>query len=301
MANGSYKTPDAMEMAVKAAAKASSQDTNQALLDYYHDRFLSRIFSEDDPRFILKGGRGMLARLVDVRRTRDTDIFYSGDDIGEAVDELVRLGGKDLDDFLTYRLESLEVIVEEQGYRSGKRLRFTPVLGGTKEIRPHVVIDLVVDPAVVVSPDVVNPVNSLVVKGIDTPCYLVFPVANAVADKVVATMLPYPNGSRSSRVKDLVDLVRYVLSEELVGDYLRGAVCSEFRLRGAAIPDAFSIPDAWRKELLKGYRKLAKEARLPKECLDVEYARDVVARCLDPALSGDCVGCVWSPERLRWE
>ena len=69
MTNSRYKTPDAMEMAVKAAAKASSQDTNQALLDYYHDRFLSRIFSEDDPRFILKGGRGMLARLVDVRRT----------------------------------------------------------------------------------------------------------------------------------------------------------------------------------------------------------------------------------------
>lgn len=301
MANGSYKTPDAMEMAVKAAAKASSQDTNQALLDYYHDRFLSRIFSEDDPRFILKGGRGMLARLVDVRRTRDTDIFYSGDDIGEAVDELVRLGGKELGDFLTYRLESIEVIVEEQGYRSGKRLRFTPVLGGTKEIRPHVVIDLVVDPAVAICPDVVDPVNSLAVKGIDTPRYLVFPVVNSIADKVVATMLPYPNGSRSSRVKDLVDLVRYVLSEELIGDRLHEAVRSEFCLRGAAIPEAFSIPDSWGRELLKGYQKLAKEARLPKACFDVEYARGMVARCLDPALSGDCVGRVWSPERLRWE
>lgn len=60
----------------------------------------------------------MLARLVDVRRTRDTDIFYSGGDIEEAVDELVRLGSKELGDFLVYRLESIEVIVEEQGYHT---------------------------------------------------------------------------------------------------------------------------------------------------------------------------------------
>lgn len=78
MTDGRYETPRAMSMAVKAAAKASSQDTGQALLDYYHDRFLARVFCEKDSQFVLKGGRGMLARLVDVRRTWDTDLFYSG-------------------------------------------------------------------------------------------------------------------------------------------------------------------------------------------------------------------------------
>lgn len=60
MTDGKYETPRAMSMAVKAAAKASSQDTGQALLDYYHDRFLARVFCEKDSQFVLKGGRGML-------------------------------------------------------------------------------------------------------------------------------------------------------------------------------------------------------------------------------------------------
>ena len=37
------------------------------------DRFLRRVFSNPDGRFILKGGSGLLARIPDGRVTRDID------------------------------------------------------------------------------------------------------------------------------------------------------------------------------------------------------------------------------------
>ena len=60
-----YKTPRALEVAVKAAAKKSSLDVNKALNDYYQGRFVERIFSEHPSAFVLKGGMSMLAdRLI---------------------------------------------------------------------------------------------------------------------------------------------------------------------------------------------------------------------------------------------
>ena len=179
----------------------------------------------------------MLARLVDVRRTRDTDLFYSGTNIDEAVEELSELAGVELGDFLVYRLNSVETIIEEQGYRSGRRLRFVPVLGGVREIQPPVVIDLVVDPMVDITPDVIVPTNVLKVKGLEAPPYRAFPIVNCIADKVIATVLPYPNGSPSSRVKDLVDLVVYLRGERIEGSALHRAIREEFRLRHEEMPE----------------------------------------------------------------
>ena len=49
-----YRTPAALEMAVKAAAKASPLDTNLAISGFYFHRLLCRVFSEKDRKFVLK-------------------------------------------------------------------------------------------------------------------------------------------------------------------------------------------------------------------------------------------------------
>lgn len=46
-----YRTPAALEMAVKAAAKASPLDTNLAISGFYFHRLLCRVFSEKDRKF----------------------------------------------------------------------------------------------------------------------------------------------------------------------------------------------------------------------------------------------------------
>ena len=50
-----YKTPKALEQAVKAAAAKSDRDTSKAIAGFYHDRFLCRTFTSSEPAFVLKG------------------------------------------------------------------------------------------------------------------------------------------------------------------------------------------------------------------------------------------------------
>ena len=69
-----YKTPKALEQAVKAVAVKSDRDTSRAIAGFYHDRFLCRVFSADEPAFVLKGGQSMLAKIPNARETRDVGL-----------------------------------------------------------------------------------------------------------------------------------------------------------------------------------------------------------------------------------
>lgn len=66
-----YTSPKALEMAVRDAAKASPLDTSRAIAGFYFHRLLYRVFSEPGTPFVLKGGRGMLARIGSTYRTRE--------------------------------------------------------------------------------------------------------------------------------------------------------------------------------------------------------------------------------------
>lgn len=62
-----YKTPAALEMAVKEAAKKSPLDTNRAIAGFYFHRLLCRVFSDPDSPFVLKGSQSVLAQTVGTR------------------------------------------------------------------------------------------------------------------------------------------------------------------------------------------------------------------------------------------
>ena len=294
-----YKTPTALEKAVKAAAQKSDQDTNQAIENYYHDRFLERVFSEPEPLFVLKGGRGMLARTVNARHTRDTDFLYKGFDLDEAVSDLKRLAAIDLGDFLEFRFDSVDEIAKDQEYRDGYRVVFIPVLGGTKFMNP-ISIDLVVSHLASAEADMVTPVSRLHVQDLPVYDYYVYPVASAIADKVCATMQKFSDGMESSRVRDLVDLVVYLTTESFESAKLSEQITLEMRLRRIDSTDSFHVPDAWRTLYFRAYEKSAAEARLPEEYRDVATAETLVKLCIDGVLSGEVVGRLWSSEELCW-
>lgn len=297
MAEG-YRSALALEQAVRAAARRSGQDVGRAVEGFYAGRLLERVFSEERKPFVLKGGRGILARTVDARYTTDTDFLYKGDNLEEALGELKRLASKDLGDRMEFRFVSADKIAATQEYRNGCRARFEVVLDGTRR-KSEIAIDLVADPVELGKADLVTPANRLDVKGLAVFDYLVYPVERTVADKVCATMQAY-GGRESSRVKDLVDLVLHVTRYGMAGSDLSEAIEREAGMRRIGPLDAFKVPDSWRGPREGAYRRAAAEAKIPDRWIGVADAERVVKKCVDPAIRRQVEGLEWDPEALGW-
>ncbi len=293
-----YKTYRAMEQAVKAAARASGRDVNKAIQAFYHDRFLCRVFSADEPRFVLKGGQSMLAHIPNARETRDIDLIGRTSDIDEALKELIDAASIDLDDFVEFRFANKRPTDTSQDYREGYTVTFETWLGGTSR-KGTLSIDLVVDALPPEDFDVIAPVSRIEIDGIKTFRYLTNTAENRIAEKVCATMQDY-NGRPSSRVKDLADLVTSMLNEEVNASKLSQLISVECRLRQIKGINQFSVPASWKSALSGNYAKLAKEASLPSEISSVEAAEAAVSAWLSPVLSGDASGKTWIPEERQW-
>lgn len=294
-----YRSALALEQAVKAAAKKSGQDVTRAIEGFYVGRLLERVFSEERKPFVLKGGRGILARTVDARYTTDADFLYRGGDFEDALEELKRLASKDLGDRMVFHLLSVERIAATQEYRDDCRARFDVILDGTRH-KTEVAIDLVVDPVKLGKADAVTPANRLDVNGLPVFDYLVYPVERTVADKVCATMQAYPGGRRSSRVKDLLDLVLHVTRYGMSGTDLSWAIAREAGVRRLENLDAFEVPKSWHESYGSAYRKTAAEARIPEKWRNVPDAEEVVKVCVYPAIKREVEGLKWDPEALEW-
>ena len=292
-----YKTPAALDMAVKSAAKTSPFDTNKAIASFYFDRLLCRIFSESEPAFILKGGQSMLARTISARTTRDVDLLAIAKNADEALEELKRLASIDLDDFLTYVFARAEKIKVEDEYRQGYKVYFTPYLGPST--KNEVSVDLVVDEVVCENPEKMAPVARLDINGLEVFDYLLYPVVNAMADKICATMQLF-EGRESSRVKDLVDLVLFLTTQSFEGKSLRKQVESEVAFRKMKPMEGYKVPRSWFTLGKPRYAKLASETGLDPEYRDIDASFVFVSGCIDAALSREVDEMTWNPEVCRW-
>lgn len=287
-------------MAVKEAARKSERDTNRALSDYYNGRLVERIFSEAAPAFVLKGGRGMLARNVRARYTRDTDFAFHGEGIEEAVSEIKRIARIDLGDYIEFRFVSAVSIAQDQEYREGCRVVFDIVFGGAKRMG-EASLDLVVEEVAQEDADRVSPENRLEIEGLPVFDYLVYPVASAVADKACATMQKYSGGRSSSRVRDLVDIVVYLTTETMSGVELERRIDTQSGIRRIAPLEQFFVPELWHTaSFKKAFSKLAEEAGLPDDLRDLASSEAFAKACLDPAIGHEVSKRIWSPESRSW-
>ena len=292
-----YKTPAALEMAVKAAAVASPLDTNRAIAGFYYHRLLCRVFSEHPSAFVLKGGMSMLARTVDARTTRDIDLVTSELDIETAINELRKYAAIDLGDFIAFRYESFERIKLEDNYRNGFKVTFTPLLGG-KQMQA-ISVDLVADNVGCIGTELVHPVDRLPIKGLVEFDYVVYRAEEAITDKVFGIIEGH-NGRPSSRVKDLVDLAVYLTTEVFDGSKLFESLRREMRIHKATINE-FAVPDMWRREHGVTYSRLAGKTGLAQQWHDMAQTELLVKKCIDPVLAGTAAGKTWNPDALIWE
>ena len=292
-----YRTAEALGMAVKSAARKSPLDTSMAIRGFYYDRFLCRVFSEDEPAFILKGGQGMLARTTSARSTTDVDLLYRKTDINEAVERLKRIAAIELGDYMEFRFKSIAPIAEAQEYREGFRITFEAVLGVRKV--DDVSVDLVTDRVACENPDVIASESRLDIEGLATFDYLVYPVEYMIVDKICATMGGYADGSPSSRVKDLVDLVTILSTQTFESTVLAEKLVEEFTFaRKLGEYTRFKVPALWLEQYTTNYQKLARKVHLVQRFESIGEAEELVQACLAEALT---IGeSTWNPEKLIW-
>lgn len=293
-----YKTPEALDMAVKNAAKASPMDTNKAISSFYSDRLLCRIFSNPSASFLLKGGQSILARTIDARMTRDVDLLAEEMSLDNALKELKRLASVDLNDFITFEFLEAKPIKAEDEYRSGLNVIFSVYLGN-KKVQP-ISIDLVVDDIPQESFDVISPVDRITLPDIPVFDYKVYVVESALADKFCAIRETH-NGRASSRTKDLIDIVVYANEEAVDANALLRRLQIECRARHLTVPKEFAVPQEWYEVLAGSFAKTARATKAAEQYQRLEDAERLAQSLFNPILSGDAEGKTWNCRTMEWE
>ncbi|QTG74968.1 nucleotidyl transferase AbiEii/AbiGii toxin family protein [Trueperella pecoris] len=293
-----YKSPAALEMALKAAAVSSPFDANRAVSSFYFHRLLYRVFSGGNNEFVLKGGHAVLARTTDARATRDIDLVTQASDLFDAVTRLRELVQRDAGDFIAFEYLGSRPIKAEQEYRRGFSVRFLPVMGA-KRMKP-ISIDLVIDEVPIDGVEVIAPADRIEIQGIPSCDYFVYPVENGLADKVCA-LIEEHDGRPSSRVKDLVDLAVYATTAHVNGAKLSKCLRRETAVRGIEYPEVFELPAVWGTSQARQFAKLWEGTGLPSWLKPIEAAYHLASSLLDPVLSAEADGLCWNPAALRWE
>lgn len=296
MTNSIYRTPAEFDRAIKKAASRAEGDTGERYRQALRDRFLCRVFSDPENRFILKGGSGMLARVPNARATRDADFATrrneSPDEIVNALDELL---AADMGDFCHFELTRREESKDDNGYSRLLKLRYATYIG-EEEIDP-VLVDLSLDCEVTLPPEKLTPANRLNVPGLEVRDYLVYSIEDQLADKLCAIMEAHPGGWRSSRMKDLTDVVTYALTQSPSSDGLSVAIANECARRSMGVPQEFEAPAEWSA----GYQPFALKAKTPEEYQSLDRSCSLASKLFDPILKGIIGNKKWNPGALAWE
>ncbi|MCH9275629.1 nucleotidyl transferase AbiEii/AbiGii toxin family protein [Bifidobacterium amazonense] len=297
-----YTSGLAVEQAIKTAAKREHQqhpERNIAdiIRQMHYDRFLCRVFSEDEQsEWVLKGGSAMLARIPTTRRTLGADLFKQGYDLDQSLEDLKRLASKDLHDFFAFTFESITPIVQgdNQPYLDGYRVVFRMSLG-TKELG-NIHVDLVTHQGALRSVEVVSPRNlPILSKKLESHRYRLYPIANQIADKACA-VVERINGRESTRIKDLVDLAIIANTQDCSASELMEALRGECRRRRLSFPFIFHIPGSWKTSQ---FRKTA--AGTPVQSYELQDAEELVARFLDVPIPEELYSTRWNHADLKWE
>jgi len=294
--NRRYANPAAFRRALtdrlKTVAKEGRWSLQQLQRQIAYDRLLERLYSVDDG-WIVKGAAALLARDLGMRATIDVDVYRArAAEVAEAdLREAVR---RDIGDWFRFEFGPARAMGDAN---AGIRLPVTAYVGATPWVEFRV--DLVgSDLRMTGEPDPVPPLARIIMPDVEQHGYRAYPLADHVADKIVATFQRYgPQQLPSTRYKDLIDLVGMVTGAKLDAGLTLRALSSETKRRGIVLPGRFDVPD--RPLWQRGYAAEARRWLLPLGTT-LDEALGIVRPCLDPLLDGSAEG-TWQPQNRRWE
>jgi Nucleotidyl transferase AbiEii toxin, Type IV TA system len=298
-----YASPAALRAALKArltalAAADPARPLPQLQRQFAYDRLLARVFrTPDADLWVLKGAGALLARLHTARHSIDIDLYRRQDDLPAAEQALRSAARLDLGDYFAFDLGSARTLQQAGVVR---RIPVTASLGAAEYTRFHV--DLIAGIVMTGQPDNAAPMVDVDLPGLVQATYLVYPLADHVADKVAAIHETHARADgamvASTRVKDLVDLILIATSQRVDAAALRTAIRSEEVRRGLTLPATVTVPAApvWDETYSRFASELPALANYP----TLASATGLARALLDPILTDHAAG-IWNPDRVAWE
>jgi hypothetical protein len=281
---GPYGTPQAFRAALQARlrhiAHTRGADLQRLQRQVAFERLLARLFSHDDPPWLLKGGYALELRLPDrSRSTLDLDLSVpeperlwlsadvaDGDSPVQVYACLQQAADRDLGDGFEFLIR--QPTGEQTGAPGGgMRCSVEARLAGRPFARFHVDVGLG-DP-VLDQPDWVGGSALLSFAGIPAARVALYPLAQQFAEKIHAYTFPWQDRD-NTRVKDLVDLVLLIHSGQVEPERARRALRATFETR-ATHPLPLRLPPP-PQDWVEPYAALARELGLPASTLPEAYA-----------------------------
>jgi hypothetical protein len=291
----------AVQARSKTAAKSTGTAAEKLQRQFVYDRFLARLFtSAPDGTWVLKGGTALLARVRSARHSRDIDLHHRDGTLGGAIAELRTAAAIDLDDHFRFAFgPGTPTFTTERPGQPGSELATLKVdaYAGVRRL-VQFSVDIVTGSIITSEPERLHPEPTISLAGqLTGPPYLLYPVADHIADKVCATFERYGAAQMpSSRVRDLVDLVVLARTQRVEADALRAAVDAERAHRRLAPITGWACPSRWAADYATVARDVAECAEHP----TFAVASDFVGTFLDPVLGGGLTGATWDPVRSCW-
>ena len=272
-----YDDPEAFRQALLARLRNVAAQRGQSVQDLQLkvliERLLARLFSMDDPPWVLKGGYAMELRYrPQARTTRDIDLTAivamntdGTDPFAEVLERLREAAEKDLGDHLVFRIGALRQELPGAPLGGG-RFPVEARLAGRVLGRFHIDVGFG-DPFTGTLDELVGD-DVLAFAGIPPARARAVSKVQQFAEKIHAYTFPWV-GRENTRVKDLVDLVLLIERGALDRHETTAAIRETFERRGThPFPDSIPAPpQSWERE----FSALARDIGLQAAALEQAF------------------------------
>ena len=241
---------DALTDHLRRISVEEKLDINRLRRQIAFERFLERLFHNEDSPWVLKGGYSLEIRLKMARATKDIDLVHremklsSQNPKERAIaiqEELAKYVNFDLQDFFQFNIGVSKMDLKgpvEGGFRFPVESRVDG------KIFARFFIDVALGETAILPMDMIQPQNWLEFAGFKSKGFLAYSIEQHFADKFHAYTKPRPV---RSRVKDLVDMILILDSFSMDRDKLKSSIDLIFKEHAThSIPtDVSEPPSNW--------------------------------------------------------
>jgi hypothetical protein len=282
----------ALETRIANESTASGTSISRLRKRVAFELFLRRLVEVAPDGWVLKGALALDFRLkVATRATKDIDLGRD-DDEDSAVEHIIAAQQLHLDDYFAFVAIRTAALDNAEDF-TALRFNVTAELAG--RIFERFVLDIGFGDPRALEPDIIETSDLLSFADIERVRVPTISLPQHLAEKVHAYAGRYGTGDRrSTRPKDLVDILLIGGSEFIDGAALRDALERTFSVRRRhSLPERLpEPPNEWEAPFTRLASEVAVETKLVP-------AFELAAVFLDPVLRGEAVG-VWNPQAAEW-